>query len=86
MSLFTTDVDAIIYEPPAPKYLYVEIVEFEAFLALRIFQDNFYDISQPQRDSAVEWVSQAITRIRKLGVPCYLEVYDRPDGKRIEEL
>lgn len=70
-------------KPPHPN-LRFQPVEYEDYIALRLFLTNFAEFSEPQRQDLATWIGSLVERIRAIGIPCYLEaVEDDPDTGKV---
>lgn len=67
-------------KPPHPGFEF-EPVEYDAWINIRIFLDNFAGFSDPQREDLAAWVGSLVKRIRDLGIPCYLEGVNSKEDK-----
>lgn len=63
------------YNPPAG--LVADLVEFEAYYAIRLYRDNFDKLTNMTRFATADWIQKEIDLIGVI-VPCYLEVWQRP--------
>jgi hypothetical protein len=73
-SLFSEEVSHILRLPNWPKGLILEIQEGELNLWLVIYRDNFERFNGEDKLYIAGMVGETINKIRKIGVPCYLEV------------
>lgn len=58
--------------PPYPNFEF-QPVEYDGYINLRVFTDNFAEFSQPQQESLALFIGMLVKRVRDLGVPCYIE-------------
>ena len=80
-SIITPEIWKILLDtkPPVPNFMF-QPVEYTRHIGLRIFRENFEDFSDYQRELLAIWLAGIVKKIRDLGVPCYLEAFDRPGG------
>jgi len=83
MSKYTLAVKKIFkgVKPPYPNFI-VDIVEYEDYLALRVYRDNVESFSESQKLACAEYLYQIRDAIRS-EVKCHIEgVTDAPPGRR----
>lgn len=82
MSKYTTSVQRIFKGTrcPYPNFI-VDIVEFEDYLALRVYKDNIESFSEPQKIALAEYLYKIRDAIRS-EVNCHIEgVTDAPPAR-----
>lgn len=79
MTLVTEEVKKILRLPEWPSGLIIELVEYEHYISLRLFRDNFESFDGEDKRHIAGIVGQTIKKIRDIGIPCYLEV-EKGDG------
>lgn len=76
----TKDVRQIIYETPRPplRFKWVIWPDVDQNMArqvmLTVSRENFNDLNPTQMQASSEWIGAVMTKIRKLNIPCYLEL------------
>lgn len=76
VSLYTPEVKSIFHsDKPPVKGFIVDVVEFDTYLTLRVYRENFESYTQQQRWSIIVWLNEKIAAIRNIGTQCYPEVY-----------
>jgi hypothetical protein len=80
-SLYTDDVQKFITTRDWPLKLQWEVVEYEDSLGFRLFRDNFNSFDGEDRLHIAMMVKEVMEKIRKMGIPIYMEkmesVYNR---------
>lgn len=83
MSKYTLAVKKIFKgtKPPYPNFI-VDLVEYEDYLALRVYRDNIESFSEAQKLACAEYLYKIRDAIRS-EVKCHIEgVTDAPPGRR----
>ena len=83
MTLMTERVWQILTteKPPHPG-LKFQPVEYQDYLNIRLFLDNFAEFSEPQRQDLAVWIGSLVQKIRDTGIPCYLEAVESEEVKK----
>jgi len=68
--------------PPSRDFIF-QPVEYDTHIGIRLFRDNVSLFSEEIQEDITLWVAGVINKIRALGVPCYIEVFDKPKGKAL---
>lgn len=63
-----------------PKGLAIEMIEYELYIGMRLFRENFETFHGIDKQHIAGLVGNTIQQIRNLGIPCYLEVV-KGDGR-----
>lgn len=84
MSLMTPEVwDILLKSKPPHRGLKFQPVEYEDYINIRLFLDNFADFSDPQREDLAMWIGSIVQRIRDLGIPCFIEALETENDTRL---
>lgn len=81
MSLYSKEIRAYIRSRRWPSGLVYEVVEYEEYLSLRFFRDNFNSFDGEDRLQIAMMVKEVMEQVRKDGIPIYMEVA-KGDGRR----
>ena len=73
-TLLSDDIRTFIRTRAWPKKLVVVTVEYEDHLGLRFFRGNFNSFEAADRMQIAMMVKETMEKIRKIGIPIYLEV------------
>lgn len=73
-SLYDDSIKQFIHTRPWPKGLIVEVVEYEEYLALRLFRNNFSAFDGVDQLYTAGLIQEVINGVRQSHIPCYLEV------------
>lgn len=79
-SQYTDEVKKLIHtiKPPYPG-LILDVVEYEDYLALRVYRPNIEEFSEPQKVALAEHLYRLRDAVRATGAKCHLEgVEDDP--------
>lgn len=80
-TLVTPDVRQLVRSVTWPKGLVFDVVEYDEYINIRFYRENFNSFSGEDRLRIAQMVGEVITRIRSTGIWCGLEV-ERGDGRR----
>lgn len=80
MTLYSEEVQARLHSYTWPRALIVDVVEYKDHLGLRLYRDNFETFDGVEKEFIAKQINGAITEIRKMGCPIYLEV-EKGNGK-----
>jgi hypothetical protein len=76
--------DILLNTVPPHKGFAFQPVDYGSYLGIRVFLDNFATFSDPQREDLATWIGfEIINKIRRLGIPCYLEAVETRGGKKL---
>jgi hypothetical protein len=82
--LYNDQVKAVveIAKTKAPyKGFVFNVAEYEGYLTLRLYRDNYEEFSEDQKVALGIWISDLMVSIRAI-TPCYLEVFENvPTGR-----
>ena len=83
MTLYTDEVRRIVKETksPYPGFIY-DVVEYPKWLTFRMYRDNFEMFPDSQREDLAQWFGLQISRVRKIGIPCFAEVFESVPTRR----
>jgi len=73
-NLYSDEAKRVLHSYEWPADLVIEIVEYEDHMGFRLFRDNFESFDGVDKEFIAKQVGGAITAVRKLGCPMYLEV------------
>lgn len=81
-SLYTQEVKNIIHgrKPPYPGFI-LDVAEYETYITLRFYRENFHEFSDGQMIGISLWLTELMTIIRVI-TPCYLEVFENVPVRR----
>lgn len=72
-SLYSNDIREYLSTRPWPKGFIYSVVEYPEHLGIRLYVDNFAKFDVADQEQIMRVVKEVIERIRKDGIPCYLE-------------
>ena len=73
-SLYSDEIRRYINTRSWPKRIVWEVIEYEGYLGFRLFRDNFNAFDGEDRMQIAMMVKEIMEKIRKDGVPIYMEV------------
>lgn len=80
-TLYTDDVRRFVRSRPWPLSLRWEIVDYDDYLALRLFRDNFNSFDGEERYHIAMIIKETLEKIRADGIPIYLEKEESAKGR-----
>ena len=73
-SLYTDELRTFVRTRDWPLKLIFHIVEYDEYLGFVLFRDNFNSFDGEDRLQIAMMVKEVMEKIRKIGVPIYMEV------------
>lgn len=84
MTLMTKEVKNILFTPPPVKGFAFQPVEYQNWISIRLFRDNFASFNAQEQQLISNWLVEKLLKpINRLGIPCYLEQWDTFGGREI---
>lgn len=74
MTLYSKEIMQYIHTRQWPRGLKIEVVEYEEYLGLRLFRDNFNAFDGEDRLQIAMMVKEVMEKVRADGIPIYMEV------------
>lgn len=74
MTLYSDEIRALVRNTGFPKGLRHDIVEYDDYLALRFYRDNFETFDGVDKERTATQIQQLFAKVRGMGCPFYLEV------------
>lgn len=83
-SIITPQVWELIRTSQPPyKGLLFQPVEYEFYMNLRFFLDNFAEYNPTQQQALAEWIEMMVRSINAMGVPCGIEMAETKGGRPV---
>lgn len=79
-SQYTPEIQKLLHtiKPPHPGFI-IDVVEYDDYLALRVYRDNIERFSEPQKVALAEHLYRLRDAVRSTGAKCHVEgVEDDP--------
>lgn len=80
-SLYSNEIRDYIRSRAWPRNLQWEVVEYEGYLGFRFFRDNFNSFDGEERYHIAMMVKEVMEKIRKDGIPIYMEKMESAHGR-----